>query len=140
MSFAKGLALPHSIPMAVIPSMESLMWSKRDELNRYDRALCIFRSHKDQVFSAALGNYPEQRLQLEYGTLAELEERRADCDGFFSNDPTLSFGERPVQQRALTAEMLIRVYLETGLWPLDADLDRAQVMYGLEYKAKKWTK
>ena len=141
MSFAKGLALPNRTAMAAIPSMEALMWSFLSEkTGDWADMICVFRSHKDQVFSSELSDFPGKGLNLTYGKIEELAENHPAARGFFTNDPELSVPDMSVQRRELSAEMLIRAFDGNSALELTEDHDKIQVLYGLEYKAKKWLK
>ena len=136
MSFAKGFAIPNKIPIALINSMENFISYFENDLQDYERPICIFKSHREMVF--VLDIKSNKVNDINYLNVNEIENHFPGCDCVLTNDETIYTGNLNRITEPLRASMLIHYFRSLRAVVLKSDYESLKLYYGMEYKAKLW--
>jgi tRNA threonylcarbamoyl adenosine modification protein YeaZ len=137
MSFAKGLAFPHQIPLAGVNTMKAFMHGTLHAAERKDHPLWVIRSHKDYIYMAELNNDIEE-IDIRYGRIADITDRYPHCSQIISNEALPELAAIRVVEKDILPSMIGEYYLRYHNGSAVNDHDSLVLEYGMDYKPKEW--
>ena len=137
MSFAKGLAFPHRLPLAAVNTMKAFMSGTLDEVKRDNKPVWIIRSHRDYIYTAELNDLID-KIKIKYGQIKDISEWHPDCKKIICNDKLIEIEHIPVIEKDILPSMIGDYYIKHMNNTATTDYDSLFLEYGMDYKPKEW--